>query len=136
MYQFVYVSSAVRPFSDEQLRELLEVSHRRNSACDVTGLLLYANGNFIQLLEGAQEDVLATRTRIEADPRHRGMVVLLEGPSAKRDFAEWSMAFKKVEEPEAKKLQGCSAFFAESVDVAEQRSAAVRMLEFFKELNG
>jgi hypothetical protein len=135
MYQFVYVSSAVSPFTDELLNALLDVSRRRNSACNVTGLLLYANGNFIQLLEGEHVDVLATRARIEADQRHRGMVVLLEGPCAQRDFADWSMAFRKVDGPEAEKLLGFSTFFAQKADPAAQRSAAVRMLEFFKELN-
>jgi hypothetical protein len=52
VYQYVYVSSEVFKFSDVQLMTLMENSRRRNLACDVTGLLLYLSGNFIQLLEG------------------------------------------------------------------------------------
>lgn len=118
-----------------QLKHLLEVSRSRNSASGVTGLLLYANGNFIQLLEGEKEDVLATRARIEEDPRHRGLVVLLEGPCEKRDFQDWSMDFRKVNKADGDMIPGFRSFFAEKSDLSEKRSAAVRMLEFFRELN-
>ena len=134
MYQYVYVSSETNRFTDDQLTELLKVSRRKNSACDVTGLLLYVSGNFIQLLEGEKEHVLATRTRIEADPRHRGMNTLLEGACEKRDFQDWSMGFKKVDGSD--KLPGSSDFLAKNIDQTAQRSGALQLLEFFKELNG
>lgn len=134
MFQFVYVSSEVIRFTDEKLRDLLEVSRRRNSAAGLTGLLLYANGSFIQLLEGPQEEVLATRARIEKDPRHSSLVVLLEGPCETRDFEDWSMGFRRVAKDEEAVIPGFRAFFAETGH-AEKRSAALRMLEFFRELN-
>ena len=135
MYQFVYVSSEVIRFTDEQLNELLAVSRRKNSACGVTGLLLYIHGNFIQLLEGAREDVLATCARIAADPRHRGMNTLLEGPCEKRVFADWSMGFKKVEGPEAEKLPGYSYFLSESDEESTRGPASLQLLEFFRKMN-
>ena len=135
MYQFVYVSSETNRFTDAQLKELLEVSRRKNNACGVTGLLLYVSGNFIQLLEGAKEDVLATCARIAEDPRHRGMNTLLEGACERRDFEDWSMGFEKVEGAEAGKLPGYSDFLARKTDQAAERSSALRLLEFFKELN-
>jgi hypothetical protein len=134
MYQYVYVSSEVYKFTDAQLKDLLEVSRRKNNACGVTGLLLYLSGNFIQLLEGAKEDVLATRTRIAADTRHRGMNTLLEGPCEKRDFQDWSMGFERLESPEAEKLPGYSGFLAKDPDPAAHDSAALRLLEFFKKI--
>jgi hypothetical protein len=134
MYQFVYVSSSVNLFSDAQLADLLDVSRRRNAACDVTGLLIYINGNFIQLLEGAWEDVAATRARIETDPRHRGIITLLEGECDGRDFKDWSMAFKKLDGPTATDLPGYSDFLHRDTDESAQRSAALRLLQFFREL--
>jgi hypothetical protein len=135
MYQYVYVSSEFNRFTEEQLKELLEVSRRKNNECGVTGLLLYVSGNFIQLLEGEKEHVLATRARIEADPRHRGMTTLLDEPCEKRDFQDWSMGFKKIETADGEKLPGYSDFLTRHIDKSEQRSAALRMLGFFKELN-
>jgi hypothetical protein len=136
MYQFVYVSREVMRFTDEQLQDLLKVSRRKNSACQVTGLLLYVSGNFIQLLEGAREDVLATRDRIAADTRHRGMNTLLDGPCEKRDFQDWSMGFEKVGGSEADKLPGYSDFLTQTAGESAQGSAALRLLEFFRKLSG
>jgi hypothetical protein len=134
MYQFVYVSSAVNLFSDSQLADLLDASRRRNASCGVTGLLVYLNGNFIQLLEGAREDVAATRVRIETDPRHRGMITLLEGDCDGRDFENWSMAFEKLDDPTAAELPGYSDFLRRDTDESAHHSAALRLLQFFREL--
>jgi hypothetical protein len=58
MYFLVYVSSAVNLFSDEDLIQLLEVSRRNNEKAEITGLLLYSSGNFMQTLEGPEKAVL------------------------------------------------------------------------------
>jgi hypothetical protein len=135
MFQYVYVSSAVKAMSDRELADLLEVSRRKNLEADLTGLLLYLHGGFIQLLEGEKDDVLATVARIDQDPRHRGIIVLLEAECKKRDFADWSMGFQKLEGPETARMPGYSDFLAQPSDPGTQRSGALRLLEFFKEIN-
>ena len=92
----VYVSSAVELFSDAALNELLEKSRTNNSARGVTGLLLYKEGNFMQFLEGPKEQVLEVMNKVKADPRHRGVIVLLQEEHEGREFEEWSMGFKKL----------------------------------------
>jgi hypothetical protein len=134
VYQFVYVSSEVITFTEERLAHLLEMSRRKNSECGITGLLLYVNGNFIQLLEGAKEDVLATASRIRADNRHRGMNTLLDAECEKRDFGNWSMGFKRLEGLEAETLPGYNDFLSQEADKSAQHSAALQILEFFKEI--
>jgi len=134
MYQYVYVSSEAYRFTEMQLLNLLNVSRRKNTACGVTGLLLYLSGNFIQLLEGAKEDVLATRARIATDNRHRGMNTVLEGPCEKRDFQDWSMGFERLEGPEAETLPGYSDFLSKDADDSVHQSAALQLLEFFKRI--
>lgn len=57
MIQLIYVSSAVNLMSEDELLDLLAQSSQRNKRKGVTGLLLYAGGNFIQVLEGEQSDV-------------------------------------------------------------------------------
>lgn len=135
MYHLLYVSSAVNLFSDRQLEELLEVSRHNNSACGVTGLLLYVGGNFIQLLEGEKEVVLATHLRIASDPRHGGLITLLEGDCSQRHFNEWSMGFKKVEGQAANQLPGYSDFLQKGVDEKTQRTAAIKLFEYFRKNN-
>ena len=96
MYILVYVSSAVELFSDEELTELLDKSRKNNAASDITGMLLYKDGNFMQFLEGPKDAVLALMTKIKADQRHRGLIVLLHEEHDEREFDHWAMGFKKL----------------------------------------
>ncbi|SEB28928.1 BLUF domain-containing protein [Microbacterium hydrocarbonoxydans] len=91
LVSLVYSSSATHPFGDDQLAELLSVSRSRNSARDITGMLLYRRGEFVQILEGARSDVESLMATIGRDPRHRDIRVLLEEPLHERRFAEWTM---------------------------------------------
>jgi hypothetical protein len=136
VYQYVYVSSEAFKFSDDQLMTLMENSRRRNLACDVTGLLLYLSGNFIQLLEGSREDVLATVTRIKADTRHRGINTLLDASCENRDFKNWSMGFERVEGEAGAQIPGYSDFLSRDTTQLAKNSAALRLLSFFKKMAG
>ena len=96
MFSLTYVSSAVTPFSPRQLRDLLAVCRENNRRRDITGMLLYKDGNFMQALEGDEEAVLGLHTIIAGDPRHRGLITLLQGPTQDRQFARWSMGFQDL----------------------------------------
>ena len=72
---------------------LLEHARRNNEKAGVTGMLLYKDGNFMQVLEGEERVVQALSAKIGRDPRHEKMVTLLEGPLAEREFSDWSMGF-------------------------------------------
>jgi len=51
LLHLVYVSSATAKFSPADLAALLEHSRRKNSATGLSGILLYHNGDFMQLGE-------------------------------------------------------------------------------------
>jgi len=93
MYSVVYISSATQEFSHEDLVELLAVSRRNNQASQITGMLLYSGGNFIQVLEGERSAVELVYARIAVDLRHRSVMRLLEQNIESRQFANWSMGF-------------------------------------------
>ena len=57
MIHLIYVSSATREMTEEDLIFLLEQSRNRNLRQHVTGMLLFVGGNFIQVLEGDDKDV-------------------------------------------------------------------------------
>jgi hypothetical protein len=110
IYSLVYVSSAVELFTNDELEALLDKSRKNNHARDVTGMLLYKDGNFMQFLEGPRENVTALSEKIGADPRHRGMMVLLEEEKPERQFSEWSMGFKKYKSGEKIEIPGYTDF--------------------------
>ena len=72
---------------------LLEKSRRNNLRDDITGLLLYHEGNFFQALEGPMDAVQACYDRIVEDPHHQGHIVLMAEEVAQRNFSAWSMAY-------------------------------------------
>lgn len=91
LHCLVYVSAATVLFGASQLDALLRQAQDANQRVGITGALLYHDGNFIQAMEGPQPAVETLMSRIRRDPRHHGIVVLLETAAASRRFAGWSM---------------------------------------------
>lgn len=89
MYQIVYVSAANQDFSATHLKKLLVRARMRNKEAEVTGMLVFYDGTFLQALEGEKGAVLETFGRIEKDPRHRDLAILHdgEGPAARASSA-------------------------------------------------
>jgi hypothetical protein len=96
MFFTVYVSSAVQLFSEGELFALLQRCRENNARTDITGMLLYKDGNFMQFLEGPREKVCLLLETIKADARHKSMIVLLQDEHSAREFSEWSMGFRAL----------------------------------------
>ena len=99
LIQLIYVSAAVKLFSELELFDLLQLSRDANEKYGVTGCLLYQEGNFMQVLEGSKIDVERLFANISLDSSHRGIILLLKEPIGQRSFADWSMGFKSSNEP-------------------------------------
>lgn len=125
LYSLVYTSVATREVDDDELAALLETSRRTNEAAEITGMLLYRRGRFIQFLEGREDDVRALMDRIRADGRHTGVRVLLSGREPRRQFAEWSMGYERVTVPDGPPPAGFRDTF-DDIDNADDRDAVVR----------
>ena len=112
LYRLVYASSAIQKFDKEELVELLELSRTKNEALDVTGILLYRDGNFIQVLEGPRENVEKIYASITGDDRHRGLMLVVDEEVEERLFPNWSMGFEDLSNTEdVHKIDGYNAFF-------------------------
>jgi hypothetical protein len=89
---------------------MLKEANENNTKSGITGMLLYKDGQFMQVLEGPEEAVRATFRRIDKDPRHHGVMVLLKGPVEERRFPGWSMAFRDLNLPDHQEVPGFSEF--------------------------
>jgi hypothetical protein len=98
MFCLVYKSKAISNLSLTQIELLLEKARLFNSANNISGCLLYYEGEFIQYLEGNQIKVLKLFDKISLDKRHTKVQLLSHGQIEKREFNNWSMAFKNVHE--------------------------------------
>lgn len=72
---------------------------------NVSGLLLYTNCLFIQLLEGDEKHVTETYARIVKDPRHSDAVVVAKKTEDERSFSAWSMGFIAPTESEINEME-------------------------------
>jgi len=134
-YQLVYTSVASFRFSQKDLTELLAQSRKDNLTRGITGLLLYADGHFMQLLEGAREKIHSLMINIKADVRHHDVKVLEECPVSDRQFSDWSMAFLDFASPEVRALPGYSGFLDSPLALegqADTPTQNVRLLHYFK----
>ena len=110
MITLVYVSFATKVMSDEELRDLLQVARENNAELDVTGMLLYRDGFFIQALEGEEETVMSLYNKIKTDPRHRSVLQVYRESVKNRSFEEWSMGFNKLESGSLEGIEGYTDF--------------------------
>lgn len=110
MFSLVYISSAVTPFSFAELADLLATSHQNNAPLGITGMLLYKDGNVMQALEGEESVVRKLYTKIGMDRRHRGLITLVQGQIAERQFSEWSMAFRHLGAADVRAIPGYNEF--------------------------
>jgi hypothetical protein len=96
-FQLGYVSAATRPMHREDLIDLLREARELNDRDGVTGLLLYQDGYFLQVLEGAETNVRNTFERISHDDRHHDVQILFEDETDARHYPDWSMGFQALD---------------------------------------
>lgn len=110
MIQLLYISSATEPMSNDALLDLLRECRENNAAKGVTGMLLYGNATFLQVLEGEEPVVDALFERIRRDPRHDRVQVLHRKTIERRQYSDWSMGFKRVSAKELAQVEGLRDF--------------------------
>jgi len=136
MLSIVYLSTASHEYSDGDLAVLLMNSRANNRRLDLTGILLYKNGEFMQLLEGPDAVVRERYAIIAADPRHTNVKVLAEDTVDARKFPDWTMGYQPVTDEMAKIIPGFDTFFTAGkhrADVPETATKARWLLEWFRD---
>jgi hypothetical protein len=93
LHQIVYISRFRHRPTEEELTALLEQSRAKNKALDITGILLYADGRVVQVLEGEELVVHELYATICRDPRHHQVAKLVDIPITSRQFPAWTMGF-------------------------------------------
>ena len=93
MYELIYMSSATKYLSEEEINTLLVQARHFNIQHGITGVLLYIEGDFLQVLEGRKETIDSLFENIKRDKRHKSVIVVYEGNKIKRQFPDWSMGF-------------------------------------------
>lgn len=110
VYQLLYISAGTKDFSEPELEEILAVARENNKLLNITGMLLYHEGSFIQALEGDKAVVEKLYQKIGKDQRHLETKVLYRGDVPDRDFRQWSMGFYRSNQSAEDNLEGFHTF--------------------------
>ena len=132
MQQVIYSSAAVKDFNELELSRILLSARKTNAALGVTGMLLYHEGSFLQVLEGDEKNVEMLFERIGKDPRHSRVLILLRRSVDAPQFQDWSMGFIDMKGIAAR-LPGYSDFLRHRNDPARAGTLAAKVLGQFCE---
>ena len=104
LVEFLYNSASVSSqLNNMDLDHILASARRRNVAEEITGMLLYYRGEFVQILEGEKKSVENIYDKyIGPDLRHTALNKVHQNTISHRSFSEWSMGFIGAQEIESR----------------------------------
>lgn len=134
IWSIVYVSTATSLLSEDELESLLSASRLKNEQIGITGILLYHDGNFMQIIEGPKQAVVKLYAQIRGDALHKNLITLLDCPVEERLFAGWWMEFRNLNKLSVEELENASPYLEKSLlsDVyVNQPNKSLKLLQFF-----
>ena len=130
----VYSSAAAEGLSQEGLTQILAEARENNAQQQISGMLLYDEGSFFQVLEGEEAQVEQLFELISQDPRHRQIVKLVQQPIETRSFSDWSMGIARLSRDELRSIPGLNDFFLGGQSFRElDEGRAKQLLAAFKQ---
>ena len=93
LFYTLYQSRALIPNDAKEHNIILNKCQLRNKVADLSGFLYREGDFFVQYLEGEEEAIRATLSRIKKDTRHTDFSVLDSGKLKKRHLPDWQMGF-------------------------------------------
>ena len=96
LHRIIYLSSVSKDLTNEEVHNLLLLSKINNKKNNISGLLLFIDGNFIQVLEGDKDTINDLFQKIEKDTRHKNVTKVIEDTIESRQFENWDMGFSVI----------------------------------------
>jgi len=124
MYYLIYASKSRGIIDEDQLEHILVHSTIFNKINAITGMLIYSDNHFLQLIEGNKEDVLNLWNAIQNDTRHTDIHKINEGVIEKRYFPDWTMGYKSANYMDLNLIEG----YRNPNDVNHFQSSSVNIL--------
>ena len=93
MYQLIYASKYHNLSKGEVITNIVDKAKLNNLRDQLTGILVFSSGYFLQCLEGERGAVNKTFSKIVRDERHFNLNILTYTEIYERSFPFWTMAF-------------------------------------------
>ena len=87
----LYASRAANTAGEDARQAILAQSRKNNPERGITGLLCFGQDVFIQVLEGARDEVCALYNELVQDERHTHVRMLIFEEISERLFSNWKM---------------------------------------------
>lgn len=129
LVHLIYTSAAKqKDLSPEELETILHSSRVNNEKADITGILLFQDGCFFQVLEGDRQTIEPLYRKISFDRRHTNCMKLIIEPIEERCFGQWSMGYPKITKQQLSEIEGLNDFFTRGKSFSELEEGRARQL--------
>ena len=92
MKRIIYISKIPNPLSNEEIESIGNVSSKNNMEINITGMLVFFEKMFFQIIEGDDREVDRLYEKIGNDPRHCDILRLkTEDDINERLLPDWYM---------------------------------------------
>jgi hypothetical protein len=125
LHQVIYISYLKHTFDECDFINQLMMSRQSNAQNNITGMLFYANGKYIQLIEGPKNSVIQLMGNIHQDERHYDIEIIADTAINYRNFAGRNMDYRLFASNELEQMIGFD-------DVKHNSLAAPRIIKMIK----
>ena len=135
LLQLAY-TSYLTTLEPKVVTDILEISVRNNQRDQITGMMVHCDGNVIQVIEGEEDAVSKTFTRILLDMRHAGIFIMYEREIEQRDFGAWHMGYARLKQADLDRTPYAASIFEARERELERKvrpGEALQVLKSFAE---
>jgi len=130
----IYLSKANTYISTREINKILLNAKEFNARHNITGILLFHNGSFLQVLEGKEASLDKLYAKIKKDPRHTCDQYPLVGQVEERIFGAWSMGFSQIDDVSKESKVAWLAQHIKSISNGHNQPEAADILSFLQSL--
>lgn len=124
-----YLSSATDDLNDKELEQLFKKTQTNNLTQEVSGILLYSYGNFLQVLEGEKTKLLTLFNTIKQDQRHKNIITIFNKQNEHCTFEGYKSGFSIIKTNTD--LKNLNNYLNNNKDKAPFSSSVLSLLEPF-----
>jgi hypothetical protein len=111
LIQVIYVGGGEPGLREYEIATLLKQARIANRKHNVSGLLLYIGGYFLQSFEGEPRMIDVVCSTLFRDKPRMWVKRIVQEPIVERQFPEWTMGFATIDSGEAGQLLGDETLF-------------------------